>query len=313
MTKLRFTLKIVTAFAVCMWFNSLAQAQATRTWVSGVGDDANPCSRTAPCKTFAGAISKTATGGEISVLDPGGFGALTITKAITIDGGTGSGWGSVLASGANGIIVNAPANAIVILRHLSINGTLQSTSPGINGIRFLAGKSLEVSNCEIFGFGTHGIDAFSLASASELHVKDTTIANCANTGISVQTTVGPALVSIDNVRIERCSAAVNSGNGTRTQIRNSAFTNNTFGVLIGNGGLAADATIVGTKISNVDKPAASVGVQANGGGVGRIGECTIANYATGALANGGSLFTDQQNWFINNTSDGSALTLIPRR
>jgi hypothetical protein len=63
------------------------QAQATRTWVSGVGDDVNPCSRTAPCKTFAGAISKTAAGGEISALDPGGFSAVTITKAITINGG----------------------------------------------------------------------------------------------------------------------------------------------------------------------------------------------------------------------------------
>src|SRR3984957_15015789 len=64
---------------------SAANAQATRTWVSGVGDDANPCSRTAPCKTFAGAISKTAAAGEIDCLDPGGFGALTITKSITID------------------------------------------------------------------------------------------------------------------------------------------------------------------------------------------------------------------------------------
>src|SRR3982751_3731335 len=61
-----------------------ASAQATRTWVSGVGDDANPCSRTAPCKTFAGAISKTANGGEINCLDPGGFGGVTITKSITI-------------------------------------------------------------------------------------------------------------------------------------------------------------------------------------------------------------------------------------
>src|SRR4051794_26872782 len=63
-----------------------ASAQATRTWVSGVGDDVNPCSRTAPCKTWAGAISKTAVGGVINALDDGGFGAVTITKAITIDG-----------------------------------------------------------------------------------------------------------------------------------------------------------------------------------------------------------------------------------
>ena len=82
-----------------------AHAQATRTWVSGVGDDANPCSRTAPCKTFAGAISKTAAGGEIDVLDPGGFGTVTITKAITIDGGNGV-VASILASGTNGVNIN---------------------------------------------------------------------------------------------------------------------------------------------------------------------------------------------------------------
>src|SRR4030088_162144 len=87
---------------------SPAAAQATRTWISGVGDDVNPCSRTAPCKTFAGAISKTAPGGEIDCLDPGGFGALTITKAITLDC-TGT-HGSVLVSGTNGIVVSAGAN-----------------------------------------------------------------------------------------------------------------------------------------------------------------------------------------------------------
>src|SRR6476620_4353738 len=81
-----------------------AMAQATRTWISGVVDDVNPCSRTAPCKTFAGAISKTAAGGEIDVLDPGGFGTVTITKSITIDGaGT---FASILSSFTNGIVVN---------------------------------------------------------------------------------------------------------------------------------------------------------------------------------------------------------------
>src|SRR5882762_1005645 len=97
----------LTLLAICLW-SSAAHAQATRTWVSGVGDDANPCSRTAPCKTFAGAISKTAAGGEIDALDPGGYGTVTITKGITIDGGGGQ-VASVLAAGVNGIIVNAPA------------------------------------------------------------------------------------------------------------------------------------------------------------------------------------------------------------
>src|SRR3954468_20292992 len=93
---------------------STAHAQATRTWVSGVGDDANPCSRTAPCKTFAGAISKTAAKGEINVLDPGGFGGVTITKSITISSeGFEAG---VLVSGTNAIIVNAAATDVVVLR-----------------------------------------------------------------------------------------------------------------------------------------------------------------------------------------------------
>src|SRR5580700_9159051 len=124
-----------------------ANAQATRTWVSGVGDDANPCSRTAPCKTFAGAISKTAAGGEIDALDPGGFGAVTITKSITIDGGGGQ-VASTLVSSTDGIVVNAAAGSIVTLRNLRFQGL----GTGVNGISFTGGGELHVYNCEISGF-----------------------------------------------------------------------------------------------------------------------------------------------------------------
>src|SRR5579864_3019410 len=144
------TLRILSLVLFC---GTLASAQASRTWVSGVGDDANPYSRTAPCKTFAGAISKTAAGGEIDALDPGGFGAVTITKAITIDGGGGQ-VASVLVSGTNGIVVQAGPSDVVILRNLRINGI----GTGINGIRFLSGKDLNVENCFIFGFTTNGVD-----------------------------------------------------------------------------------------------------------------------------------------------------------
>src|SRR6266542_6068835 len=100
MSKFRFTLNILAVAAFLLTVTSMANAQASRTWVSGVGDDANPCSRTAPCKTFAGAISKSAAGGEIDCIDPGGFGAVTITKAMTIscEGLT----AGVLVSGTNG-------------------------------------------------------------------------------------------------------------------------------------------------------------------------------------------------------------------
>src|SRR6267143_2499180 len=118
MSKTRSILNILGVMMFIFAVTSLAQAQATRTWVSGVGDDANPCSRTAPCKTFAGAISKTADGGEIDCVDPGGFGAVTITKGITIDGG--GTFASILSALTNGVIVNAASTKVITLRNLSI-------------------------------------------------------------------------------------------------------------------------------------------------------------------------------------------------
>jgi hypothetical protein len=160
-----------------------AQAQATRTWVSGVGNDANPCSRTAPCKTFAGAISKTAAGGIISVLDPGGFGAVTITKSITLDGGGFD--ASILASGTTGVLVNG-ANITVTLRNLNINGSGFGTSPGINGVRFYQGAALHVENCVITGFKAAGSNANGIlvdspyAGTMRLYVRDSTITDSGN-------------------------------------------------------------------------------------------------------------------------------------
>src|ERR1700738_4506896 len=140
-----------------LWLPSApAFAQATRTWVSGVGDDVNPCSRTAPCKTWAGAISKTANGGEIDALDPGGFSGLTITKAITIDGGGGQ-VASVLVSGTNGILVGGRPTDVVTLRNLRINGIEGTGSGGLNGIYYQSGAALHVENCNIFGFTEDGI------------------------------------------------------------------------------------------------------------------------------------------------------------
>src|SRR4051794_2789762 len=133
-----------------------AFGQATRTWVSGVGDDANPCSRTAPCKTFAGAISKTAAGGEINCLDPGGFGGVTITKALAIkchytEGG-------VLVAGTNAIVVNAGVNDKVTLAGLDINGLNGTASPGLNGVRILSAKQVNIIDDEIYGFNGAGVD-----------------------------------------------------------------------------------------------------------------------------------------------------------
>ncbi len=208
-------LRTMLAGLVVFLASTAAHAQATRTWVSGVGDDANPCSRTAPCKTFAGAISKTATGGVISVLDPGGFGGLTITKSITVDGGAVEGSALVAGAGVNGFVINAPADATVTLRNLSIYGVGSAQ----NGVRVIAGGTVHVENCIINGFrATNGLGiSFQPSATTRLFVRDSTInANGSTTGgggILVQPTgVGIGILTVENSRISG-----NMGFGVRAQ------------------------------------------------------------------------------------------------
>lgn len=234
MNKLRLGINLLLIMVVGLICSSAAQAQATRTWVSGVGDDANPCSRTAPCKTFAGAISKTAAGGEISVLDPGGFGAVTITKSITINGdGTLAG---ILAAGTNGVIINAGVNDIVVLRNISINGA----GTGLNGIRHLAGKQLIVENCNISGFTAKGIDV-NVTAATRVDVINTTLDKMAD-GITMTTSAGVMQATLNNVRITGTSNAGLNLLAGAASVTNSVIANNaSFGV-IAQGGAAINVS-----------------------------------------------------------------------
>lgn len=189
-----FVAAVLTAAASC-FLTTEAAAQATRTWVSGVGDDVNPCSRTAPCKTFAGAISKTASGGIIDVLDPGGFGTVTITKPITIR--QFSGIGSILSTGGiNGIVVNAPGAAVSLIG-INVDGV----GTGASGVNVIAANQVYIVNCKIAGFSTAGVRVASAASV-RVSIKDTVINNSA-VGLLVapSSNIGQA-VFLDNVHLD---------------------------------------------------------------------------------------------------------------
>jgi hypothetical protein len=260
-----------------------AQAQATRTWVSGVGDDANPCSRTAPCKTFAGAISKTAAGGEISALDPGGFGAVTITKAITINGdGTLAG---ILNSLTTGVIINALATDDIVLRNISINGATN----GITGIRFLAGKSLTVDNVTITGFTSRGID-FSPSASGNLNVRNTRITK-GPTGIFLSSTTGLTLAVLDQVSLQGLTDGLNVGANARASVSNSVISNNsTNGVLTSNG--TAQINLRSTQVA-FD---AVNGVNcANNLAQIRISDCSINNNTNGLVIAAGCVISSAGN------------------
>jgi hypothetical protein len=272
------------SFALFVLSSSLAFGQASRTWVSGVGDDANPCSRTAPCKTFAGAISKTAAGGEIDALDPAGYGAVTITKAITIDGGGGQ-VASVLVSGTNGIVVQAGPSDVVILRNLRINGI----GTGINGIRFLAGKALDVENCDIFGFTNNGID-IALGASAQVTVKNTTVTNVTQVGLRAVTTAGTVQVSIDESQFTLDGFGVWADSNSKVDVTRSRAAGNS------SVGFISQATSSGISTMDVDTSFTvnnGTGLQA-GGSVGAsnlfVSRTFIADNGTGVTngANGTS-------------------------
>ena len=213
MTTINPKIALIGALSAFLLHITPACAQATRTWVSGVGDDVNPCSRTAPCKTFAGAISKTAVGGIINCLDPGGFGAVTITKSITFDC-TGT-FAGVLVSGTNGIVVSVGASDIVILRGLNIQGV---AGTGLIGVNIIQAGTVQIEHCNIWGFNAGSALGVFLqipdGVGSRLNISDSVISQNGSGGtsgggiIASATGSGTARVSLNRVSADNNSVGV---------------------------------------------------------------------------------------------------------
>jgi Right handed beta helix region len=279
-----------------------ALAQASRTWVSGVGDDANPCSRTAPCKTFAGAISKTAAGGEINVLDPGGFGAVTITKSISIVSERFT--AGVLVSGTNGIIVNAGPNDVVTLRGLDFNGL----GTGLSGIRFLAGGALHVEDCQIYSFTQFGID-FEPSGNSNLYVSDTEIREnntASSNGVFIKPPAGVSVrATFDRVRLERDHVALRAFDGSTVIIRDSVASGNDIsGFTAVSLITAVDMTIENSVASNNNLGS---GLRVSGAnGTMRITNTTVTGNSVGLdISAGASLISFGNNRIAGNGTNGA--------
>jgi hypothetical protein len=292
------TLRYLSLSLLISGMATVASAQATRTWVSGVGADENPCSRTAPCKTWAGAISKTAAKGEISALDPGGFGTVTITKSITLNGdGT---LASILYSGTNGVNVNdsttTPNTIEVTLRNISLNGG----GTGLDAIRFVSGKRLTVENCTITNSSTagtsDGISVTTNTANAMLSVVNTNIGLTGGVGINIAPAGGNVLVTIDNVHQDRSTTTSGlflAGN-TKAIVSNSTFSNNAGGGI----------TVTGTADVTLDH------VRATGNGTGlfnfsgtpvtRLKDCVFTGNTTNGANNLAGTMTAFQSNIITN-------------
>jgi hypothetical protein len=299
-------------------FASAAQAQATRTWVSGVGADDNPCSRTAPCKTYAGAIIKTATNGEISTLDPGGYGAVTINKSITIEGSQGAGYGSILHSATNGVTINfdnftssGESNKTVRLRNLSINGSggqAGNASSGLRAIRILGaaaatGTEVFVENCLLDGAQAgvgRGIED-NRAGGGLLSVSGTTVRNMLGSGISTVGTTNGLKIVVKDSQFSNCANGIAVGSNVKIAIFNSNISGNTgAGLFVEDDGAGANT------VMDVDQCIVShngTGFNAStANAVIRVSNTTaVANTTLASTAGGG-----QVNSYGNNQTGGTA-------
>jgi hypothetical protein len=292
-----------------------AQAQATRTWVSGVGDDANPCSRTAPCKTFAGAISKTAMNGEINCLDPGGFGTVTIIKSITID--CHEVFASILASGTNGININItnPSDPLktVRIRNLNINGAGTSgsvgTRTGLRGINIIAANAVFVEDTLIRNFTQQGIlDART--TGGDLYVNNTIVQDNTSSAIIIAPASGSTRIdaTIANSVLERSQDGVRAGSGSRVMVKRSVLSGNT-----ANGAVVESAT--GTSRLGIDDSSISgnfKGILQNAGGAVFVSNTDISFNTTGKTGAGG-LFSYGNNRLTQNGADGDAFSPVSQQ
>lgn len=274
---------------------SPASAQASRTWVSGVGDDANPCSRTAPCKTFAGAISKTAVNGEINCIDPGGFGAVTITKSITID--CHEIFASILNSLTNGINVafdsfaGTDVRKTVNIRNLN----LQGFDNGLIGIRILgagAGSFVNVEDCLINGnFGSPGTGIADQRTNGTLNVVNTTIRDMGGSGFTIASAAaGLVKATLSNVRVINSGSGVAVGNGAAVHLSNSVVSSNSVaGVSISGGGINVDATTISFNAIGVKQTGGTVNLSNNDLSFNSAGVSgTVSSYSNNRFTSNGA-------------------------
>ncbi len=286
-------LRTFVLIVLALAFPLLVSAQATRTWVSGIGDDVNPCSRTAPCKTFAGAISKTATNGEISCLDPGGFGAVTVTKSITID--CEDTQGSILSAGTNGVVVNITAAAdtkkAFKLRGVTINGA----GTGINGIRILAANSVTVEDGVIDGVTQHGISIETTSGTPKITVDRMSIRSNSGNGINAFVSGGTVNLAVSNSQLSLNATGLSLSSNTKAVIKTSTVANNTTGLVA----FQAEMNVSECVISGN-----TTGISSQTGGVFRLYANIITSNGTGLASSGGSILSSNNNQVDGNTSNG---------
>lgn len=289
-------------FLLMQGCGSATSESASHRWVSASGDDANPCSHSAPCKTFAQAFTKTPAGGEIGVLDSGSFGEVSITKPVTING---QGATVSVAPNVNGFVVNAGANDVVTIKNISLTGS----GAAANAIRYIAGNQLTIEGVTIMGFSGNGVEVElgkggQAVGGGKLIVTNSSISNCGKSGFKMSAASGFATATLENVRLNSSANGVEIGDGnTFTLINRSSITSHTGSGILAAGASAvinADNSIIAFNGIGVNANAASATIRLSGNGIYHNGEGL--KLSAGGTAGGATVSSDGTNRIEGNGS-----------
>jgi hypothetical protein len=329
MQKSKFLVNLVALCVLSLGATIAVQAQNSRSWVASTGSDANNCLRATPCATFQGALAKTLAGGEINAVDEGGFGPVTINKAITIDGGTA--FAGITAAGTvNGVTITAGNTDVIVLRRLTINGQSASTPAGANGIRFNSGAALIVEDCVIENFDDHNINYVPTAGLGaqgphRLYIRNTSSVNSTNgAGIHTKTVAGDTIVAvIENCSLNNNQSAVMAEDGTIITIRNSTASGRvgntnvavlpqaSFGFFVNSDALPVEMNVISSSATNCLTGIRSIGV-AVGSAIIRLSDSQVLNNSFGLTNSAnGQIISFGDNVISGNGVNGAPTSTVP--
>lgn len=298
---------------------SPAAAQSSRTYVSSVGDDFNPCSETAPCRTFAAAIAATSAGGVVNCQDAAGYGAATITKALTIDCHFTE--GGVLASGT-GVTVNAGTSDVVVIRGLDLHGVAGAA----DGIRIQSASGVFVENCRIDNFNSAGSFGIHVqpSAPTALYVVDTTLSGNGNATSGGAIGIQPTGVAFARVNITHSQILHNLNYGifadtTGTtgylplMIEDSTVSGNGTGVQLTAPGGAAYLYAVLNRVSITNQTGSGLSGDGTYVNARAVNSLIALNRGTGVLiANAANIFSYGDNVLDYNSVSGAFVSTVPK-
>lgn len=264
---------VVTTVVVCLCFlflTTTTHAQLARTYVSRVGNNLNPCTRTLPCRQINRGIDAVQPGGEVVVLDTANYQGFTVNKAVSITASPDASPAITVVSGNTAIVIDAGSSDVVNIRGITVNGLRGTQDPSF-GADIESAAAVHFQDCNFLNLGI-GVTA----GGFPVSIKNTTFRG---NGSGIQVVSTKAL--LEDCRFENNGTGLFVGAGGRVTAIDCLAFGNWRGFYAGTVREATDLNLERCNATNND-----TGIHADAGVVVRVANSTITNNTVGLAAFG---------------------------